>query len=443
MDAVLGLSVTPSAVGLVLVEGQDADGATVDGGAFEIRPRRRSTPLQTCEQAAAAVRRSEAIAATHGHRLHSIGVTWSDDADAEASLLIESLVDSGFDNVVPVRMPEATEALAWGIAEVIGHEITAVCLVEPDSVIALVVHTREGAVQTAVNRAVTTEEDLVRWLSSVFTRADWRPEALVVVGSGGALDELMPRLEGVLGVPVYAPAEAELALARGAALASAHSTELMFTDTADRVEPRPRKERRKQMGQAGPLAMLVAGAVTFVISVSVAVSLEITPDKAPLEPRPAAKSSPEAASAVRPAATAVPIPIGRTPAAPPPELSPETLLPPPVGLPDVPPDGAVEVPVSEATPPIEGVPPVDGAPPVEGLPTDAGAPPADGALPAPPPDAPPPPPEQVTAVPTEQPTLRERIKDRLTGRDDEAAMAPAPPPDPVTEIPGAPPLPPA
>lgn len=442
MDAVLGLSVTPSAVGLVLVEGQDADGATVDGGAFEIRPRRRSTPLQTCEQAAAAVRRSEAIAATHGHRLHSIGVTWSDDADAEASLLLESLVDSGFDNVVPVRMPEATEALAWGIAEVIGHEITAVCLVEPDTVIALVVHTREGAVQTAVNHAIATDEDLVRWLSSVFTRADWRPEALVVVGSGGALEELMPRLEGVLGVPVYAPAEAELALARGAALASAHSTEMIFTDTPNRAEPRPRRERRKQMGQSGPLAMLVAGAVTFVVSVSVAVSLEVTPIKEPLEPRPAAKSSPEAASAVRPAATAVPIPIGRTPAAPPPEQSPEELPPPPVGLPDVPPAGAVEVPVSEATPSIEGAPPVDGVPPVEGLPPDAGAAlaPADGALTAPPPDAPPPPPEQVPVVPTEQPTLRERIRDRLTGRDDSAAVAP----DPATEIPepGAPPPPP-
>ena len=300
MDAVLGLSVTPSAVGLVLVEGQDADGSTVDGEAFEIVSGRHATPLQTSERAAAAVLRTEAIAATRGHRLHSIGVTWSEDADIEASLLLKSLTERGFDNVVPVRLPEATEALAWGIAEVIGYEVTAVCVIEPETVIMLIVHGSEGAVQTAVNHAIDTEEALLRWLSAVFTRADWRPEALVVVGSGGDLDALMPRLETVLSVPVFAPAEAELALARGAALASAHnSDEFMQMDQV--AAPAPR-DRRRPLAQTGPLAMLVAGAVTFVVSVSVAVSLEIAPDKdaASSEPTPAAKTSSDVVSCGRP-----------------------------------------------------------------------------------------------------------------------------------------------
>ena len=249
MDAVLGLSVTPSAVGLVLVEGQDADGSTVDHEAFEIVSGRHSTPLQTSEQAAAAVLRTEAIAATRGHRLHSIGVTWSDDADTEASLLLKSLSECGFDNVVPVRLPAATEALAWGIAEVIGYEVTAVCVIEPETVIMLIVHSSEGAVQTAVNHAIDTEESLLRWLSAVFTRADWRPEALVVVGSGGGLDALMPRLETVLSVPVFAPAEAELALARGAALASAHNSEL--SSQTDQVAERAPRERRRRWLRPG------------------------------------------------------------------------------------------------------------------------------------------------------------------------------------------------
>ncbi len=102
--------------------------------------------------------RTEATATSRGHRLHSIGVTWSDDADTEAELLLKSLTDSGFGNVVPVRLPEATEALAWGIAEVIGHETTAVCVIEPETVIMLIVHIREGAVQTAVNHAIHSEE---------------------------------------------------------------------------------------------------------------------------------------------------------------------------------------------------------------------------------------------------------------------------------------------
>src|SRR5262249_26069792 len=161
------------------------------------------------------------------HRLHSIGVTWSDDANTEASLLLKSLSNSGFDNVVPVRLPEATEALARGIAEVVGYRTTAVCVLQPETEIALIVHLRDDAVQTSVTPRIVTERDLMRWLSPLFARADWQPEALVVVGSGGD-DELMPILQGALSVPVFAPAEAQLALARGAALASAQTVDVAF-----------------------------------------------------------------------------------------------------------------------------------------------------------------------------------------------------------------------
>ena len=93
----------------------------------------------------------------------------------------------------------------------------------------------------------------------------------------------MPRLETVLSVPVFAPAEAELALARGAALASAHNTD--GTCRSDRVPERAPRDRRRPLAQTAPLAMLVAGAVTFVVSVSVAVSLEIAPEtRVPSEP---------------------------------------------------------------------------------------------------------------------------------------------------------------
>ena len=60
-----------------------------------------------------------------------------------------------------------------------------------------------------------------------------------------------------------------------------------------REEDRPSRPPT-QVGQTGPLAMLVAGAVTFVVSVSVAISLEIAPERdiASPEPQPAAKASP-------------------------------------------------------------------------------------------------------------------------------------------------------
>jgi hypothetical protein len=62
VDAVLGLSMTPTSVGLVLVEGQDADGATMDGNAFDVH----EGALDSSAQATAAVLRTEALAATRG-----------------------------------------------------------------------------------------------------------------------------------------------------------------------------------------------------------------------------------------------------------------------------------------------------------------------------------------------------------------------------------------
>jgi hypothetical protein len=423
VDAVLGLSVTPSAVGLVLVEGQDADGATMDRDAFEVGFRGRSSAVQTSEQAAAAVLRSEAIAATRGHRLHSIGVTWSDDAGAEASLLLKSLTDSGFDNVVPVRLPDATEALARGIAEVIGYGTTAVCVLEPETVIALIVHLRDGAVSTSVNHRIVTEEDLIRWLSTVFTRADWQPEALVMVGSGGD-DELMPILEDALSVPVFAPAEAGLALARGAALASTRNVDFALTgDAQDFDDHRPLARRRRQLGQAGPLAMLVAGVLTFTVSASVAVSLQLAPKKdlATSEPRPAAKTSPETPAAVGHLQPPVAIPAAPVVKAPPaPEAPPVQAAPPPV---------YTETPVSIPEPSMAA----SDAPPVEGVPPEAAAPP-------PPPEGAPLPPEQVAQAvapaPVEHPGIISRIRERLHGGRDDAMQQPAPeaaPPAPAAE----------
>jgi hypothetical protein len=432
VDAVLGLSVTPSAVGLVLVEGQDADGATMDGEAFEVGMRGRGSALQTSEQAAAAVRRSEAIAATRGHRLHSIGVTWSDDANTEASLLLKSLTDSGFDNVVPVRLPEATEALARGIAEVIGYGTTAVCVLEPDTVIALIVHLRDGAVQTSVNRRIVTEDDLIRWLSSLFTRADWQPEALVLVGSGGD-DELMPILESALSVPVFAPAEAQLALARGAALASAQSVDFGLDDETHHFEKPHRFEthnplvsRRRQVGQAGPLALLVAGVLTFTVSASVAVSMQLMPKRETesSQPRPAAKITSETPAAVThyqaPVAVPAAPPVEAPPAAP--EAPPVEAAPPPVYSEPL-------VPLPEA--------PLSDAPPVEGLPVDPASPPPPEGAPLPPAQLPAP----VEPAPVERPGIVSRIRDRLHGgRDDEVQPVPdAPPPAPVAEVAPPPP----
>jgi hypothetical protein len=429
VDAVLGLSMTPTSVGLVLVEGQEADGATMDRDTFAVE----RGGIQSSEQATAAVLRTEAMAATRGLRLHSIGVTWSEDADLQASMLMESLSESGFDNVVAIRMPEATEALARGIAEVLGYATTAVCVIEPQSVISLIVNTSDGAVQTAFNHAIDSDDALISWLSTVFTRADWIPEALVVVGSAGDFEPIMHRLEDALSVPVFAPEEAKLALARGAALASAQSTEMpldVFDDgfvvdaRDDAREQRTlaqRSRHRRTLSRVGPVAMLAVGAVTFVVSVSIAISLQLSPARTaqPSGPVPAARvESPEAVKAVPPA------------------------MPPPVAIPPAPVVEAALPPSPEAVPPVNDEPPVAvvdtpaEAPAVDqapaGTPVDVPAAPApvDPAL-APPVDPALAPPAQVapqvppvagpmdpdfnsSQVPTKKPGIWTRIKEKLT-----------------------------
>jgi hypothetical protein len=410
---------TPTSVGLVLVEGQDADGATMDRDSFAVA----EGGIHTSEEATAAVLRTEAIAATRGLRLHSIGVTWSEDADLEASLLMESLSESGFDNVVAIRMPEATEALARGIAKVLGYATTAVCVIEPESVISLIVNTSDGAVQTAFNHAIDSHAALTSWLSTVFTRADWAPEALVVVGSVDDFEPVLHQLEDALSVPVFAPEEAKLALARGAALASALSTEMPIDRFDDgmvvdaRNDPRrrharaDRNGRRRARSTVGPAAMLAVGAVTFVVSVSIAISLQLSPNRVahPSEPVPAATvEKPEAVRPVLPPPVAIPpAPVVEAALPPSPEAPPPVYDEPPVAIVDTP----AEAPYDQAP----DAAPVDPAlaPPVD----PALAPPVDPSLAPPmqgtqlPPDVVPP---LVQPAPAKKPGILSRIKEKLT-----------------------------
>lgn len=265
MDTVLGLSMTPTTVGLVLVEGDGSDSSTRGHDAFGVR-RGGFSPVTTSAFVAEALSRTQAIA--QGQRLQAIRVTWSDDAAIEASLLLESLADMGFDNVVPIGLPEATEAFARGIGEVIGSDVTAVCVIESDTAIVLVVDGREAhdapgsMVLTAVSDRLQCENDLIDWVSEVLERDGWQPDGLVLLGAGDGLNSIAGTLQGILGIPVFAPAEAELALARGAAL----------------TQSAPAKKRFWTKPKA-PIAMLIGGILTFVVSASLAVGIELLPNR--------------------------------------------------------------------------------------------------------------------------------------------------------------------
>ena len=123
VNAVLGLSVTPSAVGVAILDG------SVDGReTWEVRP---TSAERTPIEAVAVVRRAEQLLAGRGCHVQSISVTWSDEARADAAALVDTLAESGLSNIVEVRLPAATDALAREIAEDAHYSTTAVCLVEP------------------------------------------------------------------------------------------------------------------------------------------------------------------------------------------------------------------------------------------------------------------------------------------------------------------------
>ena len=348
--------------------------------------------------------------------------------------LLESLSESGFDNVVAVRLPEATEALARGIAGVIGYEITAVCVIEPDAVVVLVVDTTDGAVQTAVNHAVTTDEDLARWLSAIFAQAEWRPEALVLVGSGSDLEAITPHLEeraGGAGVRACRGPVGTCPRCRHRVDARTRLLRRTGREDSGRVQTTPRRSSLfPRVGAAG--AMLGIGVVTFVVSGSLAIGMQLTSGESakPAENPPAASTSdaPAAVQATRPAPAATP--------------TIEAALPPPPAEPPPPPVYDVEpVPVADPLAPEARAPdplaPTDGSlPRVSSPPMACHCPRVSptrrrGLVPA-----------EVTPVPQRSGGILGRIRDRLSdlGKPDEPAQAPVdvvPPQDPLLVPPPA------
>lgn len=342
-----------------------------------------------------------------GRHPHAIGVTWSEESELEASLLLKSLTEAGFDNIVAVRSPEAGEALARGIGRAVGYEQTAVCLLEPETVLVSMVDTHDGAVQTVTHREHDTEAALIDWLMRVFDVNDWHPECLIGVAPDTDLAALTKQLEKTLDLPVYAPPEADLALARGAALASAHSPEFTFGESDPANEDSPARRRPWPLPYTAALTMLIVGVLTFVVSLAFAAGLRLTSDSGPgtvptQRPSTDAPAAPTVAEAVRPSA------------APPAEIAPPTQVLPPE-------PSAVPAPEEQVTVPED----MSAGVPEEGA-VDAAAPAPEAApvfVPPPPaPEAPPP-----TASEAKPPLLT-RILGRITGLHEDPAPAPAPAP---------------
>lgn len=222
MDIVLGVSMTPAAVRLVLVEGEKADGVTVDHDSFDIAAGGAGAASDAIEQVIAAILGTRESALEGGHHLRSIGVGWTEHASA--ARLRQGLREHGVADVVLVSEMHAASALAKAVGQTIGCDRIALLFVEAGTATLAVVRTADGAVVRVSSRDLHGADALtgvVEMVAGLQGRPD-PPGAVFVVGSGVDVDAMRAAVGERTGLPVHVPDDGELALARGAALASAN-----------------------------------------------------------------------------------------------------------------------------------------------------------------------------------------------------------------------------
>jgi hypothetical protein len=223
VDIVLGVSMTPTTVRMVLVEGEKADGVTVDHDVFDISAIAGGATTSASDQVIAAVLGTQESAVAGGHHLKSIGVTWSDHAGAAE--LRDSLAARGIEDVLLVSELHAAAALAQAVGHAVGYDRTALLFIDRDTATLSVVQTGDGSIVKVLSRSLHSA-DAMAVLTEMAAAVDAQsspPQGMFVVGAGVDVTSVKTHLENLVSLPVNAPDEPELALARGAALGSANA----------------------------------------------------------------------------------------------------------------------------------------------------------------------------------------------------------------------------
>ncbi len=224
MDIVLGVSLTPKTVRMVLVEGEKGDGAIVDHDDFDVSSADGSaTSSAAVDQVIAAVLGTQESAAEGGHALRAIGVTWSDRIEAAA--LRDTLADRGIRDVMLVSELHAAGALAQAAGRAVGYESTGLLFIDRDTATLSVVRSDDGSIVKVLSRSLHSTDAMAVLADMVAAveAQEARPQGMFVVGSGVDIASVKSHLADLVAIPVSAPEESGLALARGAALAAANA----------------------------------------------------------------------------------------------------------------------------------------------------------------------------------------------------------------------------
>lgn len=423
MDIVLGVSLTPTTVRMVLVEGEKGDGATVDHDVFDVSGVEGAASPSAADQVVEAVLGTQESAESGGHHLKSIGVTWTDHT--EAAVLRDALAARGLTDVMLVSELHAAGALAQAAGRAVGYSSTALLFLDRDTATLSVVRGDDGSVVKVLSRSLHSTDAMavLGEMAAAVAGQDTAPEGMFVVGSGVDVAAVKDHLSDLVDIPVSAPEESGLALARGAALASAsapmyeastvglaysldpdgptagsvlHTADTQLAASAYEVpedlagldvEP-PADESRKPFLLVGSAmaSIFVVGVVA--LAISLAVSIRPTADERPAPARAAVAPSVQVPRPAAPAPEALPV----QPAAPPAPEAAETIkapipvvqqapaprqvyveapapqAPAPAPAPAAPPPAPIAPPVVQPTVPPVWRPPVVLPPPVIVLP---------------------------------------------------------------------------
>src|SRR6201996_4872052 len=184
----------PTTVRVVLVEGENANGVTVDEDNFAVANDEDPATFSGPDQVIAAILGTREGATEAGYDLLSTGVTWSDQQ--EAAELRDALAVRKVENVLLVSAFLAAAALTQSMGSATGYARAALLYIEPDSATLAVVDTADGSI-TDVHRELLPDDDdeavakLVGLVSTVEALEE-HPEGLLVVGSGVDVPLIQP-----------------------------------------------------------------------------------------------------------------------------------------------------------------------------------------------------------------------------------------------------------
>ncbi|HEY1441466.1 MAG TPA: hypothetical protein VGF65_11625 [Mycobacterium sp.] len=331
MEIVLGVSMAPETVRMVLVEGAGAGGVTVDQDDFDVAG--SAAAVGAADRVIAAILGTQESAAQGGYLLLSSGVTWTDQVEATA--LRNALAARKIENVMLVSAFMAAAALAQAVGSATNCARTALLFVEPASATLAVVDSSDGSIVDVHRQPLPEGDDAaLAQLTAMVAGAESmkvRPDGVFLVGSGVDIPSIKPTLEAATSLSVTAPEQPEMALARGAALASANAQlgapstvampyvgpgalaesdpgELAHGDVAEHetgVRRESRADRGKRRSRKPLLAIVTAMAIFGAVALALALAFNIRPH---VDQRPDISKNVVAPVTQAPAKPAVPAP---------------------------------------------------------------------------------------------------------------------------------------